>query len=56
MNDRVRKICELRHNELAVQCIDSNCGGVNEYEIGFHTKMYFCKTHGWKENIAFKGA
>ena len=54
MSLSVKEILEKRHNDEAVRCVKTNCSGVTSYDIGYHTKMLFCKLHGWKEMIAGK--
>lgn len=54
MSSSVEEVLRKRQNNKAAECVKSNCEGVNHYEIGFNTEMWFCKKHGWKENIARK--
>ena len=54
MSLTVEAILKKRNNEKAAQCVRKNCDGLVSTEVGFHTTMYFCKQHGWKEMIAGK--
>ena len=45
----LRSILEKRHNQNALSCLDAGC--IQNYEVGYHTKMYFCKSHKWKQEM-----
>lgn len=55
MSLSVEEILKNRHNDRAVKCVKGSCSGVENYNIGYHTNMLFCKIHKWKEVIAQKG-
>ena len=52
MSLSVEEIFKTRHNDRAAKCVKTGCGGVETYNIGYHTNMWFCKVHGWKEMVA----
>ena len=54
MSLSVEEIFKKRNNEVAASCVRKKCVGVESVEVGYHTSMYFCKKHGWKEMVAGK--
>lgn len=49
----VKDIVTKRFNKNGIKCVESDCQNIKVFDIGWHTKMIFCDSHGWKETVAF---
>jgi len=52
MSLSVEQIFKKRENVQAVRCVKNKCEGVDNQEVGFHTRMWWCRKHRWKEMVA----